>query len=136
MTQVIITRSDRERLLMLLTRLRSWGNTPPDHLCALEKRLETATVVETVDVPVSVVTMNSFVGLRDLDLNEKFSCTLSYPEDADVVTRKVSVTVPLGNRMLGAREGDIIESPVSSGHRTLRVERVYYQPEAARDFHL
>ena len=134
--KVLITQCDRERLLALLTRLRNWGNTPPDHMRALEERLETATVIETVDVPRSVVTMNSLVGLRDVDLNEKFSCTLSYPEEADVEKHKVSVTVPLGNRMLGAREGDTIECPVAAGHRTLRVERVYYQPEAARDFHL
>ena len=95
-----------------------------------------ATVVETVDVPRSIVTMNSLVSLRDVHLNEKFSCTLSYPEEADVVKHKVSVTVPLGSRMLGAREGDVIECPVPSGLRTLRVERIYYQPEAARDFPL
>jgi regulator of nucleoside diphosphate kinase len=136
MSQATITQSDRARLLMLLTRLRNWGDTPPDHLRALEDRLETATVVETADVPCSVVTMNSLVELRDMELNQKFSCTLSYPEGADAVRHKVSVTAPLGNRMLGAREGDTIEFPVSSGVRTLRIERVFYQPEAARDFHL
>jgi regulator of nucleoside diphosphate kinase len=134
--KVLITQSDRERLLTLLTRLRDWGDTPADHLSALERRLEAATVIETADVPRTVVTMNSLVGLRDVDLNQKFSCTLSYPEDADVTKHKVSVTVPLGNRLLGAREGDTIECPVASGLRTLRVERVYYQPEAARDFQL
>ena len=134
--KVLITERDRERLLVVLARLRGWGDTPPDNLSALAERLQTATVIDTVDVPRSVVTMNSLVGLRDLELNEKLSCTLSYPEEADVVKHKVSVTVPLGSRMLGAREGDVIECPVRSGLRTLRVERVYYQPEAARDFHL
>ena len=134
--KVLITECDRERLMVLLTRLRNWGDTPREHLSALEERIETATVVDTADVPRSVVTMNSLVGLRDIDLNEKFSCTLSYPEEADVVKHKVSVTAPLGNRMLGAGEGDTIECPVAAGHRSLRVERVYYQPEAARDFHL
>ena len=134
--KVLITENDQQRLLALLTRLRNWGDTPPDNLRVLEERLEAATVIDTVDVPRSVVTMNSLVGLRDVDLNEKFSCTLSYPDQADVVKHKVSVTVPLGSRMLGAREGDTIECPVPSGLRTLRVERVFYQPEAARDFHL
>ena len=134
--KALITQCDRERLLALLTRLRNWGNTPPDHMRALEERLETATVIETVDVPRSVVTMNSLVGLRDVELNEKFSCTLSYPEEADVVKHKVSVTAPLGHSMLGAREGDMIECPISTSVRMMRVERVYYQPEAAGDFHL
>jgi regulator of nucleoside diphosphate kinase len=136
MRPVTITQSDRARLLALLTRLRNWGKTPPDHLRALEERLKIATVIATADIPGSVITMNSLVGLRDLDLNKKFSCALTYPEDADDVKQKVSVTMPLGNRMLGAREGDTIECPLLSGHRTLRVERVFYQPEAQRDFHL
>ncbi len=134
--QALITESDQQRLLALLTRLRNWGDTSPDNLRALEERIETATVIDTLDVPRSVVTMNSLVGLRDVDLNEKFSCTLSYPDQADAVKHKVSVAVPLGSRMLGAREGDTIECPVPSGLRALRVERVFYQPEAARDFHL
>ena len=77
MTQqkVLITECDRERLRALLTRLRNWGDTPPDQLSALEDRLETATVIDTADIPRSIVTMNSLVGLRDLDFNEQFSCT-------------------------------------------------------------
>jgi regulator of nucleoside diphosphate kinase len=136
MNEVIITQSDQQRLLMLLNQLHNWGDSSTEDLRSLEERLESATVIGTVDVPRSLVTMNSLVGLRDLELNEKFSCTLSYPEEADVVKHKVSVTVPLGGRMLGAREGDTIECPVPSGVRTLRVERVYYQPEAAGDLHL
>jgi len=136
MKKAMITQSDRERLLMLLTRLRNWGDTPPDHLRALEERLETATVLKTAGVPCVVVTMNSLVELRDTELNEKFNCTLSYPEDADLAKRKISVTLPLGTCMLGAREGDTIECPFPSGLRTLLIEHVYYQPEAARAFHL
>jgi regulator of nucleoside diphosphate kinase len=134
--KVLITERDRVSLLGVLTRLREWGETSPDDLNALAERLESATVIDADDVPRSIVTMNSLVGLRDLDLDEKFCCTLSYPEDSNVVKHKVSGTVPLGRRMLGAREGDTIECPVPSGLRSLRVERVYYQPEAARDFHL
>jgi regulator of nucleoside diphosphate kinase len=134
--KLLITGSDEKRLRALLTRLRHWGDTPPEHLRALEERLEAAAVIETADIPRSIVTMNSLVGLRDAELNEKFSCTLTYPEEADAVKHKVSVTLPLGHHMLGAREGDTIECPVSSGRRTFRVERVYYQPEAARDFQL
>jgi regulator of nucleoside diphosphate kinase len=135
-SRVMITRGDRERLLTLLTRLKNWGNTPPGHLRALEARLGAATVIARTEVPHSIVTMNSLVRLRDTELNETFCCTLSYPEEADRVKHRVSVTVPLGSCMLGAREGDTIKYPAASGLRTLRIERVYYQPEAARDFHL
>ena len=109
---------------------------PTDDIDRLEERLSTARVIDAGDIPRSVVTMNSLVGLRDLGANEKFSLKLTYPDEADVEKHKVAVTAPLGSLVLGARVGDEIECAVASGVRPLRVERVYYQPEAARDFHL
>jgi regulator of nucleoside diphosphate kinase len=134
--KALITVRDSERLLALLGRLRETGEAQRECLDRLATRLEAATVIDVEDIPRSVVTMNSLVGLRDLEANEKLSCTLAYPDQADVVNHKVSVTVPLGTGMLGSRVGDTIECPAPSGVRTLRVERVFYQPEAARDFHL
>ena len=80
--------------------------------------------------------MNSLVGLRDVQLDEKLTCFLAYPDEADLLQRKVSVAVPLGTEMLGRPVGAIVAVPVNNGVRQLRIERVYYQPEAAGDFHL
>jgi regulator of nucleoside diphosphate kinase len=131
-----ITNRDAERLRGLVNRLRNTGNVDDDDLAQLEQRVEMARVVHAEDIPRSVVTMNSLVGLRNLQANEKFSCSVTYPEEADLIKRKVSVATPLGRALLGSRVGDTIECPVESGVRALRVDRVYYQPEAARDFHL
>ncbi len=102
----------------------------------LARKLWSAQVVRPGDVPRNVVTMWSLVGLRDLDRNEKISCTLSFPDEADVARHKVSVDVPLGAGLVAASVGDVFECPAPSGVRQLRVERIYYQPEAARDYHL
>jgi regulator of nucleoside diphosphate kinase len=131
-----ITNRDAERLRGLVNRLRKTGNVDEDDLAQLEQRVEMARVIHAEDIPRSVVTMNSLVGLRNLQANEKFSCSVTYPEEADLIKRKVSVATPLGRALLGSRVGDTIECPVESGVRALRVDRVYYQPEAARDFHL
>ena len=131
-----ITNRDAERLRGLVNRLRKTGNVGEDDLAQLEQRVEMARVIDAEDIPRSVVTMNSLVGLRNLQANEKFSCSVTYPEEADLIKRKVSVATPLGRALLGSRVGDTIECPVESGVRALRVDRVYYQPEAARDFHL
>jgi regulator of nucleoside diphosphate kinase len=80
--------------------------------------------------------MNSLVGLRDLERNEKFSCKLVFPELADPGRHLVSVLLPLGRAILGARVGQVVECPGATGPRRLRIERVFYQPEAARDLHL
>jgi regulator of nucleoside diphosphate kinase len=134
--KVFLTNRDAERLRRLVNRLRTAGHFDEVDLDQLEQRVQMARVIEAQDIPRSVVTMNSLVGLRNLQANEMFSCSVTYPEEADLIKRKVSVASPLGRALLGSRVGDTIECPVESGMRALRVERVYYQPEAARDFHL
>jgi regulator of nucleoside diphosphate kinase len=133
---VLITERDRERLRTVVERLRETQSIPTDEIDRLAERLEVATVIAVEDIPRSVVTMNSLVGLRNLDADEKFSCTLACPDEADIERHKVSVAAPLGSGILGARVGDTLACPSPSGVRTLRVERVFYQPEAARDYHL
>lgn len=132
----LLTEVDQLRLRELLDWLLSSGGARKEYVDLLSQRIKDAHVVEQRSMPRDVVTMNSLVGMRDLDANEKWSCTLAYPQDADVVARKVSVAVPLGAMILGQRVGDTVECPVASGVRHLRIERVYYQPEAAGDYYL
>lgn len=124
-------------------RLREWlDNLSPaerqrsQYLSVLRHKLSEGEVVAAEAIPRDLVTMNSLVGLRDLGLNEKFTCFLSYPDEANLSQRKVSVAVPLGTEMLGRPVGATITCRVTSGIRQLRIERVYYQPEAAGDHHL
>ena len=132
----MLTEVDQVRLRELLDSLSSCGGVEKEHAGLLCRRVSEARVIPQRGVPRDLVTMNSLVGLRDLDANEKWSCTLAYPQDADVVARRVSVAVPFGAMILGQRVGDMVECPTGSGARHLRIERVYYQPEASGDYHL
>jgi regulator of nucleoside diphosphate kinase len=134
--QHLLTQVDQLRLRELLDHLSAAGQVPRSHLDLLSDRVRAARVVEPREVPRDVVTMNSLVGIRSLENDEKWSCTLAYPQDASLVERKVAVTVPLGAMLLGRRVGDTLESSELLGQRRFVVERVYYQPEAAGDFHL
>src|SRR4029078_11913463 len=100
---VFITNRDAERLRGLVNRLRKTGQCPDGDLEQLEQRVEMARVIDAEDIPRSVVTMNSLVGLRNLQANEKFSCSVTYPAEADLIKRKVSVATPLGRALLGSR---------------------------------
>jgi regulator of nucleoside diphosphate kinase len=59
-----------------------------------------------------------------------------YHGEAGMFGSRLSVLTPLGVRLLGARVGDVIEWPVPSGVRRLRVQRILFQPRAAGDFNL
>lgn len=132
----VLTDVDRLRLRELLDYLLACGGARMEYVDLLSQRLKDACVVEQRRVPRDVVTMNSLVGVRDLDANEKRTWTLAYPHDADLVARKVSVAAPVGAMILGQRVGDTVECPAAAGVRRLRIERVYYQPEAAGDYYL
>jgi regulator of nucleoside diphosphate kinase len=124
-------------------RLRDWLDelsTPEhhglDYIDGLRRKLCDARVVTLRGLPRNVVTMNSLVGLRDVELEETLTRYLAYPDEADPRQQKVSVAVPLGTEMLGRPVGAVIAFAVPSGVRQMRIERVYYQPEAAGDYHM
>lgn len=128
---ILVTSADAERLRVLVRQTQGIGNVAD--AAGLDTELERATVVDPGVIPATVVTMNSRVILRNLDTAEELTLSLVYPEDADASAGSVSVLAPVGTAILGYVEGDVIEWPVPSGVRRLRIEKVLYQPEAAGD---
>lgn len=132
--QIVITEYDRDRLTALIRELDRPGTA--DDLSALAGELGRAQIVAPEQVPGDVVTMNSAVTLVDVESAEEMEVTLVFPSDADAAAGRISVLAPVGTAIIGFREGDTIEWPVPSGVRTLRIEKVNYQPEAAGDMTL
>ncbi len=133
--QIFITAMDKKRLDELITVAREFDGHARKDLNDLAAELDRASVVESKKVPASVVTMNSKVILHDLDTSEDETYDLVFPNEADANAGAISVLAPIGTAILGYREGDVVEWPVPSGLRRLRIEKVLYQPEAAGDFH-
>ena len=127
-TEIHITELDKARLLSLLA-----VEQAPD-IFELEHEIERAIVVDPLQVPPDVVTMNSRA-LVQLD-DEAVEVSLVYPEDADGSAGKLSICSGIGMAMLGYKEGDAFDWRVNDRTRHIRIEKVLYQPEAAGDFHL
>ena len=82
-------------------------------------------------IPADVVTMNSVVCVVD-DTGAEQEWTLVYPEEANVASAKLSVLSPMGAALLGARAGKSVKYSAPNGaQRSLRIDRVAFQPEAA-----
>jgi len=131
-----ITEFDKSRLEELIEVAEEFGGHERKDLESLAEELEKAEVVPPKNVPADVVTMNSKVLLRDLTTSEEMTCVLVFPKDANIDTGAISVLAPVGTAILGYAKGDIVEWPVPSGVRRIRIEDVLYQPEAAGDYHL
>ena len=131
-----ITKYDMDRLTELIDGLRLSPKTNQANLDLLEKELYRAVLVDPPNIPRDVITMNSKVIITDTESGEKTTYTLVFPSAANISENKLSIMAPLGMALLGYRTGDIIEWPVPSGVRKLKVDEIIYQPEAAGDYHL
>lgn len=131
-----ITHFDKSRLEELIAVAEQFGQHDRKDLRSLADELEDAEVVSPNEIPADVVTMNSTVVLRDLDTSQEMTYTLVFPRHANIDTGAISVLAPVGTAILGYAKGDVVEWPVPSGVRRLRIEEVLYQPEAAGDHHL
>jgi len=134
--KIYITEYDMERLHELLNGPLKFGGRDKEHLLELEKELSRAEIVPPKDMPQDVITMNSKVRLKDLDSGKEKIYTLVFPKDADVTQDKISILAPIGTALLGYRVGDDISWEVPKGKRTLRIEEILYQPEAAGHYDL
>ncbi len=129
-SDIYITEIDKARLMELLFALEQGAAA----MVELEHEIERAIVVEPQRVARNVVTMNSRALVRLDDVPVEVA--LVYPDDADESAGKLSVCSEVGAAILGFREGDCVDWRVDGRTRSIRVERVVYQPEAAGDFHL
>ena len=129
---ITVSRLDLERIEQLLDRM-----TPAQAAAhaGLREELDRATVLEPVEMPRNVVTMNSTVRFTDEAGGEPTTMTLVYPGAAGK-PGTVSVLAPVGSALLGLAKGKHIEWPTPDGRkRRLTVLSIDYQPEAAGDLH-
>ena len=133
--QILVTDTDHRRLRAAIRALRHHRRCGA-YLNALERELRRAKVVRWWEIPEDTVTMNSRVRIHDLDEDERFICNIVYPEQAGYQEDDVSVLSPLGTAILGSRVGDVVRCPTPWGTREVKIEKLFYQPEAAGDLHL
>jgi|SRR5687768_2590223 len=131
--QIVLTSQDLERLENLLESLPA--NSVPGS-AELLSELARAEIVESEQIPPSVVTMNSTVRFSMDSSGEEFCLTLVYPKDVDGTGDKISVLAPVGSALLGLSTGDEIEWPRPGGGTIkVRIEEIVYQPEREGKFY-
>jgi regulator of nucleoside diphosphate kinase len=102
----------------------------------LEQEISCAKLVDPEDISPQVVTMNSELIYEDVATGVRRNLRLVYPHEADADRGWVSVLAPLGNAVIGLREGQQIDWVMPGGARRLKIVEITYQPEAAGDWSL
>ena len=128
---IYITKFDLARLRELLKVGISFKERDREYLESLRNELDRARIVEPTALPDDVVTMNSRVRLKDMETGEEKNYSLVFPSEADMTQNKISILAPIGTAILGYRACDTVDWQVPTGRRTVRIQEILYQPEAA-----
>jgi len=131
-----ITDSDRIRLKAMIQTFRLAGRPYESFAGELERLIASAHVVPAREVPGDVVTLNSIVRVRDLESNALDTVKLVDESAGGGLDGGVSIVTSLGMALLGARVGNVVDWELRWGRVRLRIEQLWYQPEAAGHFHL
>jgi regulator of nucleoside diphosphate kinase len=113
-----------------------------DTLSILMEKLARAAIIDPVEAPPDLVTMNSTIEGTTPDPRAssdagRRTLTLAYPREANIGKGRISVYAPLGAELLGARAGQVVTwKGVDCVVRQLLVDRILYQPEACGDWNL
>jgi regulator of nucleoside diphosphate kinase len=121
-TPIYISRVDYTKLrLLVATALHSNASAA---LEKLREELDRAAVIDPAAFPADVVTMDSTVEFEDLGTSEIEEYTITFPENADVERKRISILAPIGTALIGCRVGDIVKWSTPGGIRQLKVRRV------------
>lgn len=122
MPSIYITNEDHAKLCLLLQASRNPAHPAASHKLQLE--LDRAVIVDATAVPPTVVTMSSRVEIEDLTTGEVEEYTLTFPQNANLERRMLSVLAPIGTAIIGCVQGAEVSWATPGGTRRIRVRRV------------
>lgn len=115
MPKIKICKKDYEELNRLLDRLPASREND-----RLVDELERASLVESDNLPESVVKMHSTVTFTAIQTNKTFTLKLVYPNESQA-SDTLSILTPAGSALLGLSEGQEIEWPINEENKYTKV---------------
>lgn len=87
----------------------------------LVQRLSELAKINVDDMPMDRVGFGSKVSVHDLSLDEVFNYTIVAGDYIDLDAGHISLASPIGQGLLGARQGDEVEVALPAGQRRYRI---------------
>ena len=81
----------------------------------LEELLSRATVIDTSNMPKDQAHILSTVTVKNLNNKKTFKYTLVSPEEADLEKGKIAISSPVGQALMGAKQGQTVQAKVPAG---------------------
>ena len=89
-----------------------------------QRVLENARVIDTSRLNSETVQLLSKVEITNVVNGSRMTYTLASPHEADLREGKISIKSPIGQALLGKKEGDVVEVRVPAGVMKYRIEHI------------
>ncbi|MCQ2171612.1 MAG: transcription elongation factor GreA [Bacteroidales bacterium] len=90
----------------------------------LQKVLTFSRVIDTKNLPKGEVTLLSRVEFTNLANNARMTYTIVSPHEMNLQEGKISLKSPIGEALMGRKEGDIVEAHAPAATLKLRIEKI------------
>ncbi|MGH6934543.1 MAG: transcription elongation factor GreA [Dongiaceae bacterium] len=93
----------------------------------LEDKIARAEVIDVAKLSGKQVTFGATVTLVDEDTDERASYQIVGPDEADIKSKRLSITSPLARALIGKKVGDKVEVATPGGSKSYEVVRVAFK---------
>jgi transcription elongation factor GreA len=95
----------------------------------LRTKLANATIMDPTKIDRGVVAFGATVTVFDVDMDEEESYTLLGAGEEDYDSGRINVASPVGQALLGKKEGDVVEVPIPKGTIEYKILKIEYNEE-------
>ena len=92
----------------------------------LKAKLSRATIIDSSKIDKSKVAFGAKVTVLDVDMEEEEVYTLVGEGEEDYEQNKIKTTGPVGQALIGAKEGEVVEVPAPKGSFEFKVLKIEY----------
>ena len=93
-------------------------------ICYLQKVLKYSRVIDTKTLPTDRVALLSRVTFTNLGSNVQMTFTIVSPHEMNLQEGRLSLKSPIGQALMGKREGDVVEAHAPAGIIRLRIDSI------------
>jgi transcription elongation factor GreA len=90
----------------------------------VQERLNEVKSIDVSKIPTDRVAYGSTVVLYDLDKDEKVTYQLVTSEESEPDAGKISTVSPIGQALMGRKEGDVVKVKTPTGVRNFEISRL------------
>ena len=84
-------------------------------IARLETEISNARILDKSEMDTSIVRLLTKVTIKNIDTNMEMTYAIVSESEADLASKKISGTSPIGKGLLGSKIGDIVEIEVPHG---------------------